>query len=101
METITFEVHLITPTSPRNTLKIIFKSIAFYILCIFSFWTYHVWAYKRKKKYPIMYAKTLQFCHAEAHKCYTWLAGFSGETVIYAFLLEFSSHSRQEEWYEY
>ena len=29
-----------------------------------------------------------------------WLAGNSGEMVIYAFLLEFFSHSHQKEWYE-
>ena len=58
---------------------------------------------------------TFQFCYAEAHKYHwhctftmpkhtgviLWLAGNSGEMVIYAFLLEFSSHSRQKEWYEY
>ena len=48
-----------------------------------------------------MWAKTSQFGYAEAHKCYTWLVGFSGEMVIYAFLLEFFSHFRQKEWYEY
>ena len=41
MGTITFEVHPITSTSPRNTLAIIFKSIlilfAFDFLCIFFF----------------------------------------------------------------
>ena len=30
----------------------------------------------------------------------TWLAGNSGEMIIYAFLLGFSSLSRQKEWYE-
>ena len=39
MGTITFEVHPITPTSPRNTLATIFKSIlilfTFDFLCIF------------------------------------------------------------------
>ena len=39
MGTITFEVHHITLTSPRNTLATIYKSIlillAFHILCIF------------------------------------------------------------------
>ena len=28
------------------------------------------------------------------------IVGFSGEMVIYAFLLGFSSPSRQKEWYE-
>ena len=31
----------------------------------------------------------------------SWLAGNSGEMVIYAFLLGFFSHSHQKEWYEY
>ena len=30
----------------------------------------------------------------------SWLAGNSSEMVIYAFLLEFSSPSRQKNWYE-
>ena len=30
-----------------------------------------------------------QFSYAKAYKCYSWLAGFSGEMVIYVFLLEF------------
>ena len=59
MRTITFEVHPITPTSPRNTLATIFKSIlilfAFNILCIYIYLAYHAWVYKsEKKKYPIM-----------------------------------------------
>ena len=41
MKTITFEVHPITPTFPRNTLAAIFKSIlilfAFIFLCIYFF----------------------------------------------------------------
>ena len=41
MGTITFEVHFLTPTSPRNTLATIFKSIliifSFVFLCIFFF----------------------------------------------------------------
>ena len=30
----------------------------------------------------------------------SWLAGNIGEMIIIAFLLEFSSSSRQKEWYE-
>ena len=30
----------------------------------------------------------------------SWLAGNSGEMVIYAFLLEFSNPSHKKEWYE-
>ena len=67
METITPEVHSITPTSSRNTLATIYKSIliifAFNFLCIyiyiyifffFFFWAYYAWTYKRGKKYSIM-----------------------------------------------
>ena len=57
---------------------------------------------------------TFQFYCAEAHKCYwyctfaipkhtgviSWLAGSNDEMVIYAFILGFSSPSRQKEWYE-
>ena len=31
--------------------------------------------------------QTSEFCYAEAHRCNIWLVGFSGEIVIYAFLL--------------
>ena len=58
LHTINFEVHHISPTSPRNTLATIFKSIlilfAFIFYAYFSFWTYHAWTYKREKKYLIM-----------------------------------------------
>ena len=40
MRTITFEVHPITPTSPRNTLAIIFKSILILFAFIFFFFAY-------------------------------------------------------------
>ena len=36
------------------------------------------------------------FCYVEAYECCSWLAGFSGEIVIYAFLLGFFSHSHQK-----
>ena len=56
--TITFEVHPITPTSPKNTLSIIFRIIlilfAFFFFAYFSFWTYHARVYKREKKYLII-----------------------------------------------
>ena len=56
---------------------------------------------KDRKEIP-KYVKqlTFQFCYAEAHKCHSWLAGNSGEMVIYAFFLGFSSPSRQKEWYK-
>ena len=54
MGTITFEIHRITPTSPKNMLVIIFKSILFFLLLFFlecfSFWAYHAWTYKREKR---------------------------------------------------
>ena len=40
MGTITFEVHHITPTSPRNTLTIIFKSILIFLLFMFFAYIY-------------------------------------------------------------
>ena len=45
----------------------------------------------RERKEIPKYVKpqTSQFYYAEAHKCYTWLAGFCDLMVIYAFLLEF------------
>ena len=106
MGTITFEVHPITPTSPRNTLATIFKSILIFFAFIFfafffSFLAYHAWTYKREREreeIPNSYKpKISKFCYAEAHKCYTWLAGFSGEMVIYAFLLGIFSPSCQKE----
>ena len=52
--TITFEVHHITLTSPRNTLTIIFKSILIFLLFMFfayfSFWAFHAWAYTERKE---------------------------------------------------
>ena len=75
METITFEVHPITPTSPRNMLTTIFKSIL--ILFAFIFFTYffeHIMHEHIKEREEIPnYVKpqTSQFCYAESHKCYT------------------------------
>ena len=57
---------------------------------------------------------TFQFCYAKAHKCHwhcsfvmqkhigiiLWLASNNGEMVIYTFLLGFSSHSHQKEWFK-
>ena len=57
----------------------------------------------RDKKEIPNYVKhlTFQLCYAEAHKCHSWLANNNGEMIIYAFLLIFSSSSRQKEWYEF
>ena len=58
METITFEVHHITPTSPRNTLATILKSFLFFLL--FMFFAYFSFKHikhghiREKRKYPIM-----------------------------------------------
>ena len=40
---------------------------------------------------------TLHFCYAKAYRCHFMIGGNSGEMVIYAFLLGFSSLSRQKE----
>ena len=92
MGIITFEVHPITPTFPRNTLVTIFKSI----LILFCFWfSLHIFLFehimhghtKEREEIPnYVKPQTSQFCYAESHKCYTWLASFSGKMVIYAFL---------------
>ena len=108
MGTITFEVQPITPTSPRNTLETIFKSI----LIFFCFWFYlHIFLFehiihghireREKRNTQLCKPKISQFCYTRAYRCYTWLVGVNGEMVIYAFLLGFSSHSRQKEWLEY
>ena len=49
----------------------------------------------RDRKEIPNYVKQLifQFCYVEAHKYHSWLAGNSGEMVIYAFLFGLSSHS--------
>ena len=40
---------------------------------------------------------TLHFCYAKAYRCHFMIGDNSGEIVIYAFLLEFSSHSSKKE----
>ena len=55
MGTITFEVHHMTLTSPKNTFTIILKAFRFFLLLIFftysfSFWAYHAWAYKGERR---------------------------------------------------
>ena len=61
----------------------------------------HIREREREREEIPIYVKpqTSQFCYAEAHRCFAWLAGFSGEIVIYAFLLGFFSLSCQKEWY--
>ena len=70
MGTITFEVHHITPTSPRNMLTTIFKSIliffAFHVLCIFFFLNIPCMGiYREKRNTQLCKPKTSQFCYAE------------------------------------
>ena len=54
--------------------------------------------YREKRNTQLCKPKTSQFCYVEAYRCYIWLAGFSGEMIIYVSLLEFSSPSYQKEW---
>ena len=62
MGTITFEIHPITPTSSRNMLAIIFKSILILSSFFFSFFFLHIF-----------------FLNISC------MAGFSGEMVIYSY----------------
>ena len=111
MGTITFKVHLITPTSLKIH-TIIFK--AFFYLFAFDF-SLHIFLLsiscmgilEREKKYPMIFdipillylstqiSLTSHFCYAETYRCHTWLEGNSGEMVINAFLLGFFSPSHQ------
>ena len=76
MGTITFEVHLITPTSPRNTLATKFKSIlvlfAFDFLCIFFSLEHIMHGHIRERKVIPDDVKllTLHFCYAKVYKCH-------------------------------
>ena len=57
--------------------------------------------YEIEKKYPIMLSIWHSIFAMPKHtNVILWLAGNSGEMIIYAFLLGFSSHSCQKEWYE-
>ena len=53
----------------------------------------------RERKEIPNYVKqlTFQLCYAEHTNVILWLAGNSGEIVIYAFFLGFSSPSRQKD----
>ena len=102
----------------KYMLAIIFK--AFLIFLLFIFFAYFCLSkscmgiYEREEIPHDDKHLTFQFCYAEAHKCHwhctfampkhtsviLWLANNSGEMVIYAFLLGFSSPSHQKEWYE-
>ena len=64
---------------------------------------------EREKKYPMIFDIPIllclstqmslisHFCYAKTYRCYTSLAGNSGEMVINAFLLGFFIPSRQKE----
>ena len=63
MRTITFEVHLITPTSPRNTLVIIFKSI----LILFTFIFFAYFLFERSMHEYIRDRISTQLCKPKHH----------------------------------
>ena len=75
--TITFKVHLITPTSPKNMLATIFKSI----LILFAFWfSLHILFLfehimhghiREREEMPNYVSLTSQFCYAKAYRCYS------------------------------
>ena len=52
---------------------------------------------RERKIHNYVKPQTSQFCYTEAHRYYTWLAGFNGEMIIYVFLLGFFSPSRQKD----
>ena len=117
---ITFEVYPITLTSSRIHAYIHnwkhFDLFDFYFsLHIFLFkQIIHGHVRERKEIPNDVKHLTFQFCYAEAHKYHwhytfamskhtdviSWLVGNSDEMVFYAFLLGFSSPTRQKEWYE-
>ena len=75
MGTITFEVHPITPTSPRihvcNHILNIFYLFAFQFLSIFLFKQIMHGHISERKEIPNDGKHfTFQFCYAEAHKCH-------------------------------
>ena len=75
METITFKLHPITPTSPRkhacNHIESIFDLFAFSFLCIFLFMQ-NMHGHIRDRKEMLMYVKhlALHFYYAEAYRCH-------------------------------
>ena len=79
MGTTTFEVHPITPTSPKITFATIFKSIL--ILFSFFFWfSLHILFLfehimhghiREREEIPNYVSLTSQFCYVEAYRCYS------------------------------
>ena len=85
-------------------LKAFWFFLLLYSLPFFFFFFEHIMHehIEERKEIPnYVKPQTSQFCYAEAHRYYTWLAGFSDEMVIYAFLLGFFSHSCKKEWYKF
>ena len=104
METITFEIHHITPTSPRNTLATILKAFWFFCfscslhILLLSIKRHIIYGHIRERKEkPIYVCQTSFSCYEvlhltehgfyELHIDVVWLTSFSGEMVIYAFSL--------------
>ena len=93
MGTITFEVHPITPTSPRiHACNHFLKHFWSFCFCFFSL---HIFLLnmscmgllEREKKYPMIFdilillclsiqvSLTLHFCYAEAYRCHIMIGG--------------------------
>ena len=63
METITFEVYPVTPTSPRNTLATIFKSI----LILFAFFFFAYFLFEQIMHGHIRERRSTQLCKPKHH----------------------------------
>ena len=101
MGTITFEVYHITPISPRNMLATIFKSIL--ILFDFVFFAYFSFKHsmhghiREREEVPNYVSQNITILLCRSTQMLYMIVGFSGEMIIYALLLEFSSSSCQKE----
>ena len=86
----------------QSYIKHLIFFLLFIFLCIFFFLSKsYVGIWEIEKKYPMMLSIWhSNFAMPKHTNIISWLAGNSGEMVIYPFLLGFSSHSRQKEWYE-
>ena len=96
METIAFKVYHITPTSLRNTLATIFKSI----LILFAFVLFAYFSVKHireREEVPNYVSQNITILLCRSTQMLYMIVGFSGEMIIYALLLEFSSSSCQKE----
>ena len=75
MGTVTFEVHLITPTSPRrHSCNHIYSFLIFLLLFFFAYFSFKqtMHGHIRDRKEIPKYVKhlTFHFCYAEAYKCH-------------------------------